>query len=203
MALTGANTYAGGTIVSAGTLLANNTSGSATGSGGVIVNATGILGGIGSINAGANNININDNATITGAKNGTVGALTLTAANVIFGGSAGNLSTYAVDISGTTSDRLNITGVLNLSSAFDQISFNGTADGLTTYVLATYSSETGTFDSMPTLPSGYSLVYGATELDLTPTAVPEPATWAIGALLLGSLLLTHRNRMTRIGRTHI
>jgi hypothetical protein len=115
---------------------------------------------------------------------------------VIFGGSAGNLSTYAVDISGNTSDRLNITGVLDLSSAFDQISFNGAADGTTTYVLATYSSETGTFDTMPTLPGGYSLVYGATELDLTPTAVPETSTWVMGALALATLIVTQRRRFS-------
>jgi autotransporter-associated beta strand protein len=207
MILTGANTYAGNTNVNSGTLLANNTTGSATGSGGVMVNSGGTLGGTGFIVATGNNINIGKSdpggsgGTITGATNGTVGALTLTASNVIFGGNAGNLGTYAVDIAGATSDRLNITGVLDLSSAFDQITFNGTADGTTTYVLATYTSETGTFNtSLPTMPSGYSLVYGANELDLTPTAVPEPSTWLTGALAVSAILFTQRRRLRRLVR---
>ncbi len=191
--LTGANTYAGGTVVNSGTLLADNSSGSATGSGGVMVNANGTLGGIGSINAGSNNININANGIITGAKNGSVGALTLTAANVIFAGTdASNVATYAVDILSNTSDRLNITGVLDLSSGFDRIAFNGTPDGTSSYVLATYTSATGTFDSFPTLPTGYQLIYGSTELDLTP--IPEPGTWAMGALVSVGLLATYRAR---------
>lgn len=47
--LTGDNTYAGGTTVSAGTLLANNTAGSATGTGAVTVGIDGTLGGTGRI----------------------------------------------------------------------------------------------------------------------------------------------------------
>ncbi len=211
MELTGANTYTGGTNVNGGTLLANNTAGSATGAGGVMVNSSGTLGGTGFINAGTNNINIGkdtvgmstgNGGTITGATVGpngaptaaNVGALTLAASNVIFGGVSGDLGTYVVDFVGATSDRLNITGVLDLSSAFDRIVFNGTPDGTTTYVLATYTSETGTFDSMPVLPAGYSLVYGATELDLV--AVPETSTWVMGALALTTLLATQRRRLS-------
>jgi autotransporter-associated beta strand protein len=48
---TGANTYGGGTLISQGTLLANNTTGSALGSGEVIVTNTGTLGGNGMIEA--------------------------------------------------------------------------------------------------------------------------------------------------------
>lgn len=48
--LTGANNYAGGTTVSEGTLLVSNSTGSGTGSGPVLVNANGVLGGIGTMN---------------------------------------------------------------------------------------------------------------------------------------------------------
>ena len=49
LALTAANTYIGDTTVTAGTLLVNNTSGSGTGTGDVIVTDTATLGGTGSI----------------------------------------------------------------------------------------------------------------------------------------------------------
>ncbi len=47
--LTGDNTYSGGTVVNYGTLLANNTTGSALGSGAVAITNLGVLGGKGSV----------------------------------------------------------------------------------------------------------------------------------------------------------
>ena len=57
--LSGANTYSGSTVISTGTLLANNSSGSATGSGGVSVAVGAVLAGTGRVNAGSNAITIN------------------------------------------------------------------------------------------------------------------------------------------------
>jgi hypothetical protein len=109
------------------------------------------------------------------------------------------LGTYLVDIGGLTSDKLAITGALDLSSAFDQISFN-TLSTLTgaSYTLATYSGVTSTFDTITNLPTGYTLVYNVngTELDLV-AAVPEPSTWVGGALVAASLLATQRKRFVR------
>jgi autotransporter-associated beta strand protein len=51
-ALSGANNYSRGTLISAGTLLVTNTTGSATGTGNVITSGTGTLGGTGIISGG-------------------------------------------------------------------------------------------------------------------------------------------------------
>lgn len=67
LTLTGANTYNGGTFVSAGTLLAKNASGSATGTGAVTVQG-GVLGGTGIIAPSAgNNVTISSGALSPGA----------------------------------------------------------------------------------------------------------------------------------------
>ena len=78
MVLSGANLYQGGTTVSAGTLLVNNTSGSGTGTGGVSVESGGILGGNGTISG---SVTVQSGGVLSpGASTGTLtigGALTL------------------------------------------------------------------------------------------------------------------------------
>jgi autotransporter-associated beta strand protein len=193
LTLTNANTYSQGTTISAGTLLVNNTSDSGTGTGMVTVSNSGtVLGGTGTISG---LVLINGPANITGGTNGTVGTLTL--GSTTFTGSGGNLATYLVDLSGATSDRLTITGALSLSGTSDKISFSGAADGTTTYVLASYSSIIGTFDTVTGLPSGYQLIYGTNELDLAP--IPEPATWISGALMIGLLGWSQLRKHSRPG----
>ncbi len=178
--LTANNTYNGPTSVNAGTLLINNAQvagvGSGTGTSTLAVNNGGTLGGIGFI-AGATTVAAG--GTITGANVGSVGALTLANTLTING-------TYLADVlSGTGSDLLKLTGtgaagVLTLGAG-STLTVTGTVDGTSPYVLATYASETGTFTNT-TLPSGYTLQYNTFELDLVPTAVPEPATCLGGGL---------------------
>lgn len=198
------NTYQGGTTVSSGTLLVNNGTGtSGTGSGAVTINNSGTLGGTGFINAGANNVTINGGGNITAGSNGAVastgavGALTLTASNVLFSGTAGNLATYIVDLTSTASDKLTINGNLNLSTTFDQLLFQGPT-GASSYTIATYTgSLTGTFDTANT-PTGYFVNYAnpnVISLDVTPA--PEPSTWAAGVLAFCAVGYTQRRRFAR------
>ncbi len=183
MVLSGANTYTGPTAVNVGTLLVTGS----TAAGAVTVGTTGatpttgILGGTGTI-GGATTINAG--STITGGDVGTVGALTLQSTVTLTGG------TYVVDISGATADRLTITGALTLSGA--NITFNGTPTAAN-YVLATFASETGNFAG--TAPNGYVFQFNGagTELDLV--AVPEPATWMAGFLLVGLAGISQRRRI--------
>lgn len=88
--LSGSNTYTGGTVVSAGTLLINNTSGSGTGAGGVTVSSGATLGGIGTLAPDLSGAAITINGVLapgTPLSNNGVGTLTLAPAsgNVIFG----------------------------------------------------------------------------------------------------------------------
>lgn len=78
--LNSANTYSGGTIVSAGRLLVNNASGSGTGAGSVAVNSGGTLGGNGSI---AGPVTINSGGKIS--PGASIGTLTLNTPPVLNG----------------------------------------------------------------------------------------------------------------------
>jgi autotransporter-associated beta strand protein len=182
------NTYNGSTTVTAGTLLVNGNNSAATGA----VSVSGTLGGTGTIGGITT---VNSGGIITGGTNGGIGTLSFNNVGVAIGGSG----TYLVDIGGLFSDKLALgTGILDLSAPGDIISFNITAPLTgTSYQLATYASATSTFDTVTNLPTGYTLVYNPTELDLVITAVPEPSTWLAGALVFASLLVTQRKRFVR------
>jgi autotransporter-associated beta strand protein len=81
----GANTYAGTTTVSGGTLLVNNTTGSGTGTGAVTVSNSGtILGGSGTV---AGNLTVNAGAVIApGSAASTAGTLTIGGSTVVING---------------------------------------------------------------------------------------------------------------------
>ena len=140
---------------------------------------------------------INQGARITGGTLGTIGTLTLMN-TVTLSGVSSSLATFVVDLLGATSDKLIIGGALNLSSLFDSISFSGSANGTSTYTLATFASVTGIFNAVANLPSGYGLIYNATSLQLAPlTSVPEPGTWATGALALLAVGYAQRRRFAK------
>ncbi|MEO7098380.1 MAG: autotransporter-associated beta strand repeat-containing protein, partial [Luteolibacter sp.] len=114
------NAYTGGTTISAGTLLATNTSGSATGTGTVAVNG-GILGGTGFV-TGA--VSVASAAGIAPG-NGGVGTLTVGPTTLDSG------SNLDYDITSTsTLDKITVNGALTINGG--QLNINGGAAAFTT-----------------------------------------------------------------------
>jgi hypothetical protein len=183
----GTNSYTATTAVY-GTLLVNGTN---SGTGSIQVLDGGTLGGTGTI---AGNVYIYD-ATVTGGTASTVGKLTLSGDLYLATGEGAG--TYLANLSGSMSDLLAITGTLFLDGT-SSLNIVGGADGHTTYTLATFGSLDGMFDPMQVMgiPSGYSLLYNPTDIELVPTAIPEPATWIGGAAAAAAALALRMRRRT-------
>ncbi len=87
---------------------------------------------------------------------------------------AGN---YACEINGSNNDMLAVNGALDLSAATDNLSFSLPGAGATkpVYIIASYTSLTGTFGSVNNLPPGYSLTYsldGGNQIAITRPLTP-------------------------------
>lgn len=171
LVLTGTSTYAGATLVSAGTLLVNGSIGSA-----VTVNSGAKLGGAGTVGAVA----VNSGAFI-GAGN-SIGTLAASSAQI-----NGTLEVEFDGAGAGTVDLLAVTGNLDITNAIVDFSLIGAPADDAAYVFASYGSLTGTsFASViGDLPSGYYIDYafnnGVTSNNIA-LVVPEP-----GAMLLCSL----------------
>jgi autotransporter-associated beta strand protein len=139
MTLSGTNAYTGPTLVNAGTLRVNGSTAAASA---LTIADTAILGGTGSI-GGA--ITVNSGATL--APGNSVGTLTA--------GSASINGTLSIELDGSSADRLNTTGILNITNATLTISGTGTAPE---YILASFGSLTGAnFANVSGLPGGYEV----------------------------------------------
>jgi len=196
----GVNTYSGGTIVSAGTLLVNNSSGSGTGTGTVSVasgatfgggnaaGTTGLVGGLVSLNSGGHLApGVND-----------LGRLTLQS-GLTLNSTGGSILDMEL---GTTSDLLRISAgtFTGNSSGLTLVNISAAAGfGLGTYTLidwtgATASGVTASDFQLNAVPSGYTgsfNVVGST-LQLTVTAIPEPSCMLLCGLGLTALLIRFR-----------
>lgn len=189
--LAGNNSYSGATTVSAGTLVVNAIH-SGAGNYSVAGNAT--LGGDGDIALAASKF-ISAAGTSGNLANIAPGAASAIGVLTVDGGTGvafGNFSNLLVDVGAGTSDQLRVQNTLNLSSASDALTINGTADGVTSYVIATYGSLVGTFGVVNNLPPGYTLDYGTGTDSQIVLSVPEPGF--AGVLMLGGLAGLARRR---------
>ncbi len=206
-------TYAGGTQVNAGTLLASNTTGSATGSGPVEVNTGATLGGGGTI-AGA--VSVASGGTLSpGNSPGrlTVGSLTLAsgaALSIELGGAPVEPASSATQ----TYDQVFSAGGFNLAGNLNLSLANGFSPTLgqkffilvntvdTALVSGVFANATALVVS-DNAGNFYLLNYadnagdGLLFNDVSLTVVPEPSTWfMIGAGML-TLLGVQRARRTK------
>lgn len=179
--ISGENTFSGGTVVNNGVLLANSSG--ALGTGGVTVNG-GSLGGTGGVIAGG--------VTLAGgtlAPGASIGTLTV--------GSVAGAGTLGIEYDSTTQsiDLLNVTGSLDVSTI--GLSFSDLGGGSLSnpsYVFATYGSLLGTFSSVSSLPTGYTLDYAFGGNNIAIVAVPEPSTLALLTVAIVGGGLYRRNR---------
>jgi fibronectin-binding autotransporter adhesin len=160
MTVSAANTFTGTCTVSAGTLVCANSSGSATGTGALVVSSGATLAGTGTTTA--------TSTTLTGscapAGAGVVGTLALAALNASTSSASTDvirLDLPAVGVAGTDYDRLAVTGAVTLggTSRLEANLAGLSLGGLTVFDPMTCGSASGLIGTVSTTnnPSGYSV----------------------------------------------
>lgn len=201
LALTSANTFSGGTVVSEGLLRVNNPTGSGLGSGQVQVNSGGTLGGTGSI-AGLTTI-ADGGHLAPGASPGTLtftGGLTLEE-NAVLDFELGTLSDLIRVSGGTLSGPASGLVTLNLAAA--------SGFGPATYILFDFNGASLSNFSVASFQLGsapvgyeYGLALNGNTLELTASlaAVPEVSTAALctGLLALGLAALRRKRASLQV-----
>ncbi|MGC4071022.1 MAG: autotransporter-associated beta strand repeat-containing protein [Nibricoccus sp.] len=199
LVLSGANTYTGPTTITAGSLLVNNLSGSATGTGNVFIDAGASLGGSGFI---AGNITLSGSI----APGNSIGTLS-TGGNVTWNGTAANAWAFELG-AGNTSDRFNIGGSFLKGTGSDFLfDFLGSSF-IGDFLLIDWDGRT-TFDAsdfkFTNLGAGLdgTFAFNGSQLEFTSfaatgSAVPEPSTYALfGTAALGLVIGLRRRTQKR------
>lgn len=213
--LGGANTHSGGTQIEAGTLLVTNTdaASSGLGTGAVVVQNGAVLGGTGYIAlGGSNTISVLAGGAVAAGQSG-IGTLTLnggSTSGAILSLDSGAAFNFDLG-SGNASDRVafwNYAGSSDLLLSNNVIHFTGAQEGV--YTLFEFFSDNGLTATASGLTSGFDLAgftglegyqasinYGASEITLTLSAVPEPGTMALlGVCAAAGLLVKLRRRQS-------
>ncbi len=173
LTVTTSNTYSGGTTVSHGTLLVNNTTGSGTGSGTVTVGNGAVLGGSGIIGGP---VTVDGTLAPGPAGGGSVGTLTIGNDLVV---DPGAVLQYEL---GTSSDLTVVSGNLTLAGTLIVADAGGFASA--TYTLFTYGG-TLTYNgvSIGTTPAGYTFTISTNtpgQVALVVTNLTAFQQWQIG-----------------------
>jgi len=143
--LTGASTTASGFTISSGKVIVSNTTGSATGTGTLTVNNTATLAGTGIISGG---VILNSGANLMPGNN-SIGTLTLTNNLVLQTGSK-----TTIKVSGSTNDKLAITGTVILKGTLEIINQGAAYQAGNSYTILSAATVSGQFDAIsPTLPA--------------------------------------------------
>ncbi len=185
------STYSGGTVIDGGRLLANNSTGSATGFGDITVNSGGTLGGTGAVSGGV--VTTSGSFLSPGAsiESLTVGSVT----------GSGTLVIEYDGLAATPTDFLSVQTTLNLSGMSLDAQMTGSPLVAPSYIFADYGTLVGTF-ATTTVPSGYTIDYHFGGLNqIAFVQVPEPAVPAFAALS-ATFLLRRRRGQAPISSRH-
>jgi autotransporter-associated beta strand protein len=192
---TSANLYTGATTITAGSLLANNTTGSATGTGAVSVSIAGTLGGTGIVTGP---VTVDSGGTLMGGDGTTASDDLALSGNVTLnGGSAIKLTLGAAGLHSTLS-RSGTAGSWVFDSA-QAFTFNDLGAEVMTYqdIITGLGGDPGTTGWTIASPNyaGQFVYDDAGHVDLILTAVPEPGS--LGLLVGGIAMLGFRRRRPR------
>jgi len=202
VSLGGANTYTGATLVSAGTLLVNGSVGASsavTAASGATLGGTGTINGNTTISSGAilapgespGILTFNGTLTLNGTTNFELNGLTRgslydgvnTGAGLFTLGGALNLNFGAATSNLAVYDLFNI-GAGGSTGSFTSVVLAGTYSGSLTNNLGTWTGTSG----------GYNFSFVEATGDLSIAAVPEPSTYLLLGLGLGSLWMLRRKQ---------